>query len=169
MAPFRLKCACKFRIVCNELTGKMHPLPNCATGEWGPTKERRHFGLVPLSHTSGLINVETVVELRLRQPRPLQFVFRLRFNDVDDSQLKPSVRRMRDRVKLNINNYYQWRSGTFGSSRRWSNSPPCRLTFWKMELKLKLSRNVNNNISILVRGYLCWYSGFVFECKYSAH
>jgi len=70
----------------------MHPLPNCATGEWGPTKARRHFGLEPLSHTSGLINVETVVELRLRQPRPLQYVFRLRFNDVDDSLLKRSVR-----------------------------------------------------------------------------
>ena len=91
MAPFRLKCACKFRVVCKELTGKMHPLPNCATGEWGPTKARRHFGLEPLSHTSGLINVETVVELRLRQPRPLQYVFRLRFNDVDDSVLKRSV------------------------------------------------------------------------------
>jgi len=92
MAPFRLKCACKFKIVCRELTGKMHPLPNCATGEWGPTKARRHFGLEPLSHTSGLINVETVVELRLRQPRPLQYVFRLRFNEVDDSQLKRSAR-----------------------------------------------------------------------------
>jgi len=91
MAPFRLKCASKFRIACKELTGKMHPLPNCATGEWGPTKARRHFGLEPLSHTSGLINVETVVELRLRQPRPLQYVFRLRFNDVDDALLKRSV------------------------------------------------------------------------------
>jgi len=31
-----------------------------------------------------------VVELRLRQPRqrPLQYVFRLRFNDVEDSLLK---------------------------------------------------------------------------------
>lgn len=91
MAPFRLKCACKFLIVCQELMGKMHPLPHCATGEWGPTKARRHFGLEPLSHTSGLINVETVVELRLRQPRPLQYVFRLRFNDVDDSLLKRFV------------------------------------------------------------------------------
>jgi len=91
MAPFRLKCASKFRVICRELTGKMHPLPNCATGEWGPTKARRHFGLEPLSHTSGLINVETVVELRLREPRPLQYVFRLRFNDVDDSLLKRSV------------------------------------------------------------------------------
>jgi len=59
-------------------------------GVAGPTKARRHFGLEPLSHTSGLINVETVVELRLRQPRqrPLQYVFRLRFNDVEDSLLK---------------------------------------------------------------------------------
>jgi len=69
----------------------MHPLPNCASGEWGPTKARRHLGLEPLSHTSGLINVETVVELRLRQPRPLQYVFRLHFNDYEDALLKRSV------------------------------------------------------------------------------
>ena len=36
--------------------------------------------------------METVVELRLRQPRPLEYVFRLRFNEYDDALLKRSVR-----------------------------------------------------------------------------
>lgn len=50
MMPFRLKCACKFKIMCRELKHKMHALPNCATGEWGPAKARRHFKLFPVSH-----------------------------------------------------------------------------------------------------------------------
>jgi hypothetical protein len=91
MAPFRLKCACKFKLVCDELSGKMHPLPNCATGEWGPAKARRHFGLEPKSHSGGVINVNNTVEIRFRQPRPLYFVFKLRFNDIEDSLLKNFV------------------------------------------------------------------------------
>ena len=38
MRPFRLKCACKFKVVCDEITGKMHPLPKCSQVEWGPSK-----------------------------------------------------------------------------------------------------------------------------------
>lgn len=45
ISPFRLKCACKFKITCGSLSGKMHPLPDCASGEWGPMKGRRHFGV----------------------------------------------------------------------------------------------------------------------------
>lgn len=48
--PFRLKCACKFKILCAELKHKMHALPNCASGEWGPAKAIRHFRLFPISH-----------------------------------------------------------------------------------------------------------------------
>jgi len=28
----------------------MVPLPDCASGEWGPTKATRLFGLIPISH-----------------------------------------------------------------------------------------------------------------------
>lgn len=28
----------------------MVPLPDCASGEWGPTKATRLFGLVPITH-----------------------------------------------------------------------------------------------------------------------
>jgi len=91
MLPFRLKCAAKFKIVCEELVGKMHPLPACASGEWGPTKGRRHFGLLPLTHTTGVINVEDEVQVRFKMPRSLHFLSKLKFNGVTDKVLERFV------------------------------------------------------------------------------
>lgn len=39
-----------FQIVCDELQTVMVPLPDCASGEWGPTKATRLFGLIPITH-----------------------------------------------------------------------------------------------------------------------
>jgi len=36
--PMKFKSVCKFRIACEELQTVMVPLPDCASGEWGPTK-----------------------------------------------------------------------------------------------------------------------------------
>ncbi|CAF1401612.1 unnamed protein product [Rotaria sordida] len=47
---FKLKCVCKYRIICQQLLQRMHPLPACASGEWGPTKAIRHFNIHPLTH-----------------------------------------------------------------------------------------------------------------------
>lgn len=91
MMPFRLKCACKFKIVCEELVGKMHPLPNCASGEWGPSKGKRHFGLVALTHSTGVINVENYTEVRFKLPRNLHFLCKLRMNGVEDSVMEACV------------------------------------------------------------------------------
>ena len=91
MMPFRLKCACKFKIVCDELVGKMHPLPNCASGEWGPSKGRRHFGLMPLTHATGVVNVENDAEVRFKLPRALHFLCKLRMNGIDDTLLERYV------------------------------------------------------------------------------
>lgn len=38
------------QICCDELQTVMVPLPDCASGEWGPTKATRLFGLVPITH-----------------------------------------------------------------------------------------------------------------------
>ena len=38
------------QICCAELQTVMVPLPDCASGEWGPTKATRLFGLVPITH-----------------------------------------------------------------------------------------------------------------------
>ena len=60
------------------------------------------------------------------------------------------------------NNYpmitiFQCRSRTFGRPGRWSNLPPFRLRFLKLEslFKAQVSRNVNSNISILVSTAQC--------------
>jgi hypothetical protein len=46
----KFKSVCKFKIICEELQTVMVPLPDCASGEWGPTKATRLFGLIPISH-----------------------------------------------------------------------------------------------------------------------
>ena len=60
----------------------MHPLPACASGEWGPAKAQRHFGIEALSHPGPVVNTETGdVELRFR-PRhgSIDVLCRLRTN-----------------------------------------------------------------------------------------
>ena len=91
MSPFRMKCATKFKIVCEELIGKMHPLPNCATGEWGPNKAKRHFNLIAKSHYSGVVNVENSVEIKFQMARPLNFLCKLRLNNIEDSLLEKFI------------------------------------------------------------------------------
>ena len=91
MMPFRLKCACKFKVICEELVGKMHPLPNCASGEWGPSKGLRHFALQPLTHTTGVVSFDNETEIRFKLPRPLHFLCKLRMNGVEDHMLEKYV------------------------------------------------------------------------------
>ena len=113
ISPFRLKCACKFKIRCNDLKGKMHPLPDCASGEWGPKKAVRHFGIKPIFKTfsdtssdtgstgsssdspenpkAGIVNVEDTVDLKFKLPMPLQFVAKLRLNHVEKKALDAFV------------------------------------------------------------------------------
>ena len=53
--PMKFKSVCKFKIVCDDLQTVMVPLPDCASGEWGPVKATRLFGLVPMTHEEALI------------------------------------------------------------------------------------------------------------------
>ena len=39
--PMKFKSVCKFKIVCRDLQTVMVPLPDCASGEWGPMKANR--------------------------------------------------------------------------------------------------------------------------------
>lgn len=122
ISPFRLKCTCKFKVVCNSLNGKMYPLPDCASGEWGPKKAYRHFGLQvlqtrqrkssksrsspdsaegdklsdsgsstgddpPDNPKAGILNVEDSLDIKLKMPRPLQVVAKLKMNNVDTKTL----------------------------------------------------------------------------------
>lgn len=48
-----IKMSHHFQICCEELQTVMVPLPDCASGEWGPTKATRLFGLIPITHQVG--------------------------------------------------------------------------------------------------------------------
>lgn len=55
----------------------MVPLPDCASGEWGPTKATRLFGLIPITHQVNISNPQTRQILNLKFPQePLIFAGR---------------------------------------------------------------------------------------------
>jgi hypothetical protein len=58
--PMKFKSVCKFKIACEELQTVMVPLPDCASGEWGPTKATRLFGLVPITHQVGTFIISLI-------------------------------------------------------------------------------------------------------------
>ena len=47
------------------------PLPDCAPGEWGPTKSVKLVGLVPLSHLYPVINAAPAQNVNLKEEKPL--------------------------------------------------------------------------------------------------
>ena len=46
----------------------MVPLPDCASGEWGPTKATRLFGLIPITHQVKNNNKKIQIIYRLIEP-----------------------------------------------------------------------------------------------------
>ena len=89
---FRLRSACKFRIECGALIGKMHPLPECAQGEWGPMKAQRNFRIFSPTHSDGMITTNDGVTIQLEYPKSsFMFFCKLRANDLDDNDLKNFV------------------------------------------------------------------------------
>ncbi|PIO57622.1 hypothetical protein TELCIR_20959, partial [Teladorsagia circumcincta] len=51
-------------IICDSLQVIMVPLPECASGEWGPAKATRLFGLQPVSHFDAIVNAGRSVEIK---------------------------------------------------------------------------------------------------------
>ncbi|CAJ0959540.1 unnamed protein product, partial [Mesorhabditis belari] len=91
--PIKFKSVCKFKIMCEELSVIMVPLPECASGEWGPAKARRLFGLDAISHPEPIINTNRTAEIRFKMSRPLtEFVASLHRNRTDDRSLAPCTR-----------------------------------------------------------------------------
>ena len=102
MMPFRLKCACKFKVVCDELVAKMHPLPNCASGEWGPSKATRHFNLQPIGNKAGSVSFKSECDIRIKMPSPLHFLCKLRMNGVDEAILEKHIEHSVDADTLHV-------------------------------------------------------------------
>ncbi|GAB1606427.1 hillarin-like [Argonauta hians] len=110
-SPVRLKCTCKFKIICKEIKGKIVPLPSCASGEWGPKKAKRHFGIQQIypdnmevvdkeNLKGGLLNVNGSAEISFEIPYPLKPLVKLRMNHVDDSFLDQFVSMVVDNKKM---------------------------------------------------------------------
>ena len=59
--PMKFKSVCKFKIVCEDLQTVMVPLPDCASGEWGPAKATRLFGLIPLTHQESYLILTSMI------------------------------------------------------------------------------------------------------------
>lgn len=86
--PMKFKSVCKFKIVCEDLQTVMVPLPDCASGEWGPMKATRLFGLVPITHQDALIFAGRELECQFRMSRPLtDFMATLHKNGSEEKRL----------------------------------------------------------------------------------
>jgi hypothetical protein len=76
------------KIECGTLQTVMVPLPDCASGEWGPAKANRLFGLVPLSHPEPLVFAGREVTIDFQMSRPLtDFMATLHKNGTDEKKL----------------------------------------------------------------------------------
>ncbi|KAI1720045.1 hillarin [Ditylenchus destructor] len=87
--PIKFKSVCKFKIICDSLNVIMVPLPECASGEWGPAKAYRLFGLIPITHEDAIINCDQYCELKFKMLKPMaEFVACLHKNGTDDRNLQ---------------------------------------------------------------------------------
>lgn len=90
--PMKFKSVCKFKIVCEDLQTVMVPLPDCASGEWGPMKATRLFGLIPITHEDALIFSPREIEIQFRMSRPLtDFMATLHKNGVEEKKISKNV------------------------------------------------------------------------------
>lgn len=90
--PMKFKSVCKFKIICEELQTVMVPLPDCASGEWGPTKATRLFGLIPISHQDPLVFAGRELEIQFRMSKPLtDFMATLHKNGVEEKRLSKYI------------------------------------------------------------------------------
>ena len=94
--PMKFKSVCKFKIIAKQLKTVMVPLPDCASGEFGPMKATRLFGIIPITHESGLITVQNekrFLEIQFRTTRPLlDLMSSLHKNNCDERQLSKSIK-----------------------------------------------------------------------------
>ena len=90
--PMKFKSVCKFKINCEDLQTVMVPLPDCASGEWGPAKSTRLFGLIPISHEDALVFSGRELDISFKMTRPLtDFMATLHKNGLEEKRLSKYV------------------------------------------------------------------------------
>jgi len=58
-----------------------HPLPSCASGEWGPAKAIRHFNIHPLTHFQSIFEIHHLpIIMKFQCPKILKFHGKLNSN-----------------------------------------------------------------------------------------
>jgi hypothetical protein len=64
----------------------MHPLPACASGEWGPMKAQRHFNIIPEhKYKNAIIEAhDQLLELKFELPKTLKIHGKLHNNTLSD-------------------------------------------------------------------------------------
>ena len=78
--------------MCEDLHTVMVPLPDCASGEWGPAKANRLFGLSPVTHQDALIFAGQQLDIAFKMTRPLtDFMATLHKNGMEEKKLSKYV------------------------------------------------------------------------------
>ena len=102
MDGVKLKCVCKFKIVCQGREDSKFLLPNCAPGEWGPKKASRQFKMTPMSHTLGVLETENNLKVKFTLGLPLVFLAKIRMNDIEDKFFQDFVDAQYDDEHLRV-------------------------------------------------------------------
>ncbi len=64
-----------------------HPLPACASGEWGPAKAIRHFNIHPLTHFQSIFEIHHLpIIIKFQCPKILKFHGKLNSNQYSSIQ-----------------------------------------------------------------------------------
>lgn len=80
---------CEFKIVQEEVTSPPpQPFPPCAYLNWGPGTAFFKYGLQTYQNTATILTREGKVELQIRIPKQMQFMAKLKHNDMTDSELE---------------------------------------------------------------------------------
>eukprot|EP00096_Caligus_rogercresseyi_P016448 TRINITY_DN9113_c0_g1_i1.p1 TRINITY_DN9113_c0_g1~~TRINITY_DN9113_c0_g1_i1.p1 ORF type:complete len:187 (+),score=48.48 TRINITY_DN9113_c0_g1_i1:83-562(+) len=102
----------RYKINCYTIDEMNMPLPDCAPGEWGPTKAVKLIGLLPTSHLYPIINAAPEETVKLEETKPLtlnmefemtrpmlDFMIRLHKNGEDYEEKGKKVKSARYRIK----------------------------------------------------------------------
>lgn len=80
---------CEFKIVQEEVTSPPpQPFPPCAYLNWGPGTAFFKYGLQTYQTTATILTREGKVELQIRIPKQMQFMAKLKQNEMSDSELE---------------------------------------------------------------------------------
>lgn len=83
---------CEYKIEHEAVTDiTPEPYPPCSSLTWGPGSAFYRYGLTTYQQSSTVCTREGKAELQIRQPRSMQFMAKLKHNNISDSELEAYV------------------------------------------------------------------------------